>query len=301
MEKEKWIFRTFDLLPRVKTSLRNISRFLGRMPSMFYALIYLLLIPFFALVYDKIPEEFHHDTIRFENIKEKQEILKDIQEWIQGTFTDRHKSSEITIDGQQIKEFFDLHGRQISDNIGIIPHTMFSIEATSLKPFGLDLNSEEIQFYLPLDLKDKQGKSELHIAGRVKFQLPKPTDPSYGDEYVEALPISFYHEHMNLYYADKIFPVKVKGHEEELFMIVPHHVVSRIRRLRESFDMGRNDLEDSYWRMLYLSAVTITTLGYGDIVPITTRSRLYISLEAILGIVTVGLFLNALAYEAKSE
>lgn len=52
---------------------------------------------------------------------------------------------------------------------------------------------------------------------------------------------------------------------------------------------------DSYWRMLYLSAVTITTVGYGDIVPITTTARLFVGLEAVLGVVVAGLFLAALA------
>jgi hypothetical protein len=49
------------------------------------------------------------------------------------------------------------------------------------------------------------------------------------------------------------------------------------------------------WRMLYLSVTVITTLGFGDIVPITTAARLLVSAEAILGVVVIGLFLNALA------
>ena len=49
--------------------------------------------------------------------------------------------------------------------------------------------------------------------------------------------------------------------------------------------------------MLYLSAVTITTVGYGDIVPLTTISRVLVGIEAVLGIVLIRLFLNALSYE----
>lgn len=51
----------------------------------------------------------------------------------------------------------------------------------------------------------------------------------------------------------------------------------------------------SFWRMFYLSAVTITTVGYGDIVPITTKARIIVSIEAIWGIVLIGIFLNSLA------
>jgi hypothetical protein len=47
--------------------------------------------------------------------------------------------------------------------------------------------------------------------------------------------------------------------------------------------------------MLYLSSVTITTLGYGDIVPVTCSARMLIASEAILGVILAGLFLNSLA------
>ena len=53
----------------------------------------------------------------------------------------------------------------------------------------------------------------------------------------------------------------------------------------------------AYARMFYFSAVTITTLGYGDIVPITTMSRTLVAFESIIGIVLIGLFLNSLSRE----
>jgi len=53
-------------------------------------------------------------------------------------------------------------------------------------------------------------------------------------------------------------------------------------------------------RMIYLSAVVITTLGFGDIIPITPEARILVAMEAITGIVFAGLFLNALAYHALS-
>ena len=53
----------------------------------------------------------------------------------------------------------------------------------------------------------------------------------------------------------------------------------------------------SYARMFYFSAVTITTLGYGDIVPITSLSRTLVAFESNAGIVLIGLFLNSLSRE----
>ena len=55
----------------------------------------------------------------------------------------------------------------------------------------------------------------------------------------------------------------------------------------------------NFSRMLYFSAVVITTLGLGDIVPLTDRARGLVAAEAVLGIVFVGLFINAAASRAR--
>ena len=49
-------------------------------------------------------------------------------------------------------------------------------------------------------------------------------------------------------------------------------------------------------RMFYLSATTIATLGLGDITPVSDVARILVGLEAVMGILTIGLFLNALAW-----
>jgi hypothetical protein len=54
-----------------------------------------------------------------------------------------------------------------------------------------------------------------------------------------------------------------------------------------------------WWRMLYFSATTITTLGFGDITPVTTETRILVTIEAVLGVIFVGLFLNALAMRIR--
>lgn len=45
---------------------------------------------------------------------------------------------------------------------------------------------------------------------------------------------------------------------------------------------------------LYFSAVTITTVGYGDILPNSTRVRSLVMAEALLGIVCIGAFVSSL-------
>ncbi len=46
-------------------------------------------------------------------------------------------------------------------------------------------------------------------------------------------------------------------------------------------------------RMIYFSLVTITTLGFGDIVPLTDLARALVGLESFSGIVLLGLFVNS--------
>lgn len=52
---------------------------------------------------------------------------------------------------------------------------------------------------------------------------------------------------------------------------------------------------------LYFSAVTITTLGYGDFHPVTPMAKFIASTESVLGIMTIGLFLNALAHRQSEK
>lgn len=51
--------------------------------------------------------------------------------------------------------------------------------------------------------------------------------------------------------------------------------------------------ENGLWvRMFYLSVVTSTTLGFGDIVPLTSWARFWVGLQSVLGLVTMGGFIS---------
>jgi hypothetical protein len=65
-----------------------------------------------------------------------------------------------------------------------------------------------------------------------------------------------------------------------------------VLRASQGFPSG---ISGEFSRMVYLSAITATTTGYGDIVPITTRARILTTSEAIMGLILVGLFLNSIS------
>jgi len=54
-------------------------------------------------------------------------------------------------------------------------------------------------------------------------------------------------------------------------------------------------------RMLYFSSTTITTLGLGDVTPVSSTARTLVGLESLTGIVVIGLFLNALAARGRRD
>jgi hypothetical protein len=77
---------------------------------------------------------------------------------------------------------------------------------------------------------------------------------------------------------------------------------SKIKALFDSNNGLPTYMPNNYLRLLYLSATTITTLGYGDIVPITNSARVLTALEAILGVVIAGFFVSfAVSGKAKKE
>ncbi len=50
----------------------------------------------------------------------------------------------------------------------------------------------------------------------------------------------------------------------------------------------------SCWDLLYFSTITITTTGYGDVLPNTTGVRLWVMIEILLGTIIFGIFLAKL-------
>jgi hypothetical protein len=102
--------------------------------------------------------------------------------------------------------------------------------------------------------------------------------------------------------ARELFPIDrrfLEKHEfqanDEGYVVLPDALVADLRAWAEAKRGFPSRTSGSYSRMLYLSAVTITTVGLGDILPISNRARLAVAAEAVMGVVLIGLFLNALA------
>lgn len=75
-----------------------------------------------------------------------------------------------------------------------------------------------------------------------------------------------------------------------IFLIVLYFIIYKIFQISLS-------LPNSWVDSAYLSLVTITTLGFGDITPSTDAGKLVVSSQAFFGVMILGLFLNSLSHE----
>lgn len=71
-------------------------------------------------------------------------------------------------------------------------------------------------------------------------------------------------------------------------------VAEKIDRFNDGIAGNASSIGSEFPRMLYFSTITIATIGYGDIIPITPWARALVALEAILGLTFAGLFLSSL-------
>lgn len=83
-----------------------------------------------------------------------------------------------------------------------------------------------------------------------------------------------------------------------LAYLTPDETVA-LKSIVDQADGISNGIGADFWRMLYFSAVVATTLGLGDILPITSWARAAVGLEAFFGVVLAGAFLAALTAKAS--
>jgi hypothetical protein len=268
-------------LASANRALRRLGEAAGQFSAVGFGLAYMAAIPLFAFVYHWfLPFDFFHGTARFEPLvlNETQSLAKNLKDafW---EAAGREGKDRPTINGHRLSVPAPL--------LGTFP--MFSIEA---EPDHVRIVVRLVVFDPPrrgnplvrfaLELVDggmltPQG-SDLQVTS-LFFAEVRPTSTSVGAEDI-SLP--------------QLFPCRSDAERARtcLLMTLPDRF--RLDTLRSTAS-GRPS--PSYVRMLYFSAVTISTLGYGDIVPLTNRARGVVTIQVVLGPLLFGLFLNSLIKE----
>lgn len=242
----------------------------------FYLLfVYLLLIFGFASLYNShFSDKFYHSTLKYETAfgDKKREVLNGIQSALMTNFSSAKNSysETITTDGKMPIylhiDKLNLENLNVKDDeITFDAHFFYS----DIHHFGPGKGIPTSYKYLfKLNAQPKTVKG--YISGSTR-EINAETDPD------NPIPAKY------------LIP-NIQG------LAMPSIVFDRVQleKLKEIVDYNNGIIKtNSFWRMLYFSAVTISTIGYGDIVPVDDTLRLVISFEAIIGIIFIGLFINA--------
>jgi hypothetical protein len=265
--------------------LRRLSANLGSVPTVAYLLLYLLLVPAFALVYSVLPwDHFWHSTSKFEYGYFEQDansLLEGIREQVVDAFKSHYGRSRVSFDGWEVDiesvRFHSLDVANFPDELGLqatIPVAYDTqdgdyvhgwLPAHITIPLRQTLTIDDVVYLFPTF----QENHTIAIDGTTAPPEPAlifPSKPEGALVYSSTMPIS------GTLYADII----------------------RFGRGHLGFPAG---VSGQLVRMLYLSATIVTSNAMGDIVPLTTTARTLTTLESLCAAVLVGLFLNALAYD----
>jgi hypothetical protein len=271
--------------------LIRISRWLGRVPSLGYGLVYILLIPVFAIIYYYLPYHFYHSTVQYERSLsgDSEDILRGLRDEMIANLRRIHNPVDVpSPSGWRVdEELLDFHSLKVTGDEVSFSMTV-QIENINRKRDSWSLMPLIIKFpwrdkYSTLSPGNETPNENKFITIEGIPDVPDLLGPKDRQE------ISRY-----------LFPYGyITTGSDVVIMHISDELNNKLVSYTNAVQGFPSEMRGSFVRMFYLSAVTITTLGYGDIVPITTTSRLIISAESILGIVIIGLFLNALGYQAR--
>jgi hypothetical protein len=249
-------------------ALRSVSLSAAAVPSLAWGMLYLLSIPVFAAIYTQFAGEFFHGTAVHES-----SVAQDRAE-----LEDRLRNSIIT-------NFKSVHGESQQLAQGFNPHVRLSRLSTSsarqTTAFAFETMGASVTAKLVF--------ADYESTKTVFYKL----DVSGNGAIVENPHATF------------PCPFSLRGSifkDTDACMSIDFDTSKKIETYLDSLDGFPSALSGGhFWRMLYFSAVTITTLGYGDIVPLTTRARIVVTAQVIWGPLAFGLFLNSLAYEGRND
>jgi len=252
-----------------------------------YGLTYFLLIPIFAVFYASIPSDFYHSTAKFEHSsieKKAKELCDELVVQIRENYKKNHR--EDTRDS--IDDLFDIEriylNRLIYEN-----NNWFTDLTYRNKPKSTSNIVNQAKDYY------SGGVYELSFSGIGNFMFDENGEEGMVFREIKIVDdfnalegnLNTYHERFKRIFSSKEFSFPV--------LVIDVYLNNKLNEFYNTLNGQHSSFTENYWRMLYFSSVTVTTLGYGDIVPMTTKARILISIEAILGVLLIGLFLNSLS------
>jgi hypothetical protein len=254
--------------------------FAAKSLSRYYAITYLACIPAFAWFYSFISTDFYHETAKHE--RSVANDLNAIQEGIERAFN--HQIAVQYENSQVVSNGWVLSGNKVGIGSLGLKDGVFSCSVTVI-------------------VERKKGHSPERLKGTLAtmtfdpFSLPMIKDNGKYETVMKSVNIRLDgFADFNPYVMLANPRAGFTGTPPEIhFLPISTQLDRQILAYSQAANGFPAHSSGTNWRMFYLSAATTTTLGYGDILPVTDRARMAVSLEAILGIVIIGYYLASLA------
>lgn len=271
------------VLTSVGSAMWAITDWVGQFPSMAFGFGYLAAVPLFALVYTIVPYDFYNATARYEPfvVGQAQSIATRLRD---AFLRDARQSGagRPSLNGVPVPEshdgVFPIFLIQPEPDLVRIQVQFVTINVPDVKnvflKVGLDLDQSST---ITSDSVSKDGYLKMSVLVEVRTQVLS------GDKVQ----------------LSALFPCGRDHLAESTCLRMTMEDYSSLLSLANTAAGRPTAMQGSYLRMLYFSAVTMSTLGYGDIVPVTTRSRALVTVQVILGPILFALFLNALVKERR--
>lgn len=241
-------------------------------------------------------KEFYHTTIKYETYldDDKEKINKEFIETLINNINRYHKLDYIRKDSLNLKK--PSINISITSIDGLVPGYSGSVTSFELSGDITNRQNEPLgfsagRFYIDnLELQAKLSSGGFTLDNEIGIMTWVYTYPV--SEYSSIFPFRA----EDIFQSEKLAKdTIVKKYPPSVF--IPQKLIERINAYYSALKGFPSPWYSTrnFDRMLYLSAMVITTTGPGDILPISRKARLLVTLESILGIIIIGIFLNSLA------
>lgn len=261
--------------------MKHLSKRLFSPLSFF--ILYILVILLFTFVYSEIPEQFYNSNIT------REKAFNDLSFTVANVFEQSLKDELVNPNKLKLVPF---NKGKYSLEIDSFKVESFDVQTNSLyvsayvadsKPYKYDENETAFMKYI---------MSYKIILSGDRFLL----DDGYVHQSIKLMPISHIYDAVNNKQTNMSIDISecFGGNDWSFVIKYPKSIDDDILNLDRGEQGFAEGIDGNVSRMLYLSMVTITTLGYGDIVPITDEARILIGLESLIGVIIMGLTVNAI-------
>lgn len=266
------------------------------MPPVFLAILYFLAIPAFALIYNTLlAHQFYasYDRREPEALADGAVVAAVVKsallEAAARNFSESHQAFYATLaDRLVIDDVDSSDGKTLSLRI-----ILFNAPS---EPFAVPASNEFIMreidrsYSVVRHRQNPPAANPLNQPYRIHWLISLAGDQPvakianpYSDQPTSALSL-----------LDILTEATVKGANSQISVLdLTTNDTFVVRKYLLGMNGDPSNLSDAYWRYLYFSTMIITTVGFGDIVPLTTTARLVVGFEAILGIAIAGMFINS--------